>query len=607
MGIPCLAAGMPSPSPRLISVYLSLCLLTAAASVSVSDSLEDSVSREDSHVKSENEDKSTRQGRQFANFLGVSGHGRCRSSDEVFGSLRVGQWYNSVECLDLKRTLGGEAPVGPGENIFTAKGSCCIQSYPRCGITTSAPTSYFLSPGFPDVQSGSSEPCVYSVVPQPGVCFIRFDLLTMELDVKSGGSCVHDGLTFTGGMEPSGNMCGDRSGEVTLLEVKNGGTIDILVKAQSKAWRWDIGVTQIYCGEVEAARRNMTEKENASEYPCGQKNPSSNPIGDLDASNTRKKVDKLDIKKPEQLKEKPAKKVFEKLKKLPELTEIEKSRLNIYKPSFSRQKLDLRKTHIKGFARSSLDKARILYGNETDINEYPWQISMQLDFSHFCGGTLIDNKWIITAAHCVDLHYRSHQERVTVSLGDHDVEMFGETQNAGEMKTRIKKIYRYPTYDQNYIHGDLALLELDFPVTYNEAIRPACLPPPEEMFGLSLGISTGWGYTEVTKQILPRPQTSDVLREVFLYILPQETCVEYSPFPITDRMVCTYKGPLGVETTCQGDSGGPLVVDMGKNKYTLVGATSFGVASCEGPFPTMYTRITAHLNFIYASMVNIQI
>merc|ERR1711892_1165396 len=78
MGIPCLAAGMPSPSPRLISVYLSLCLLTAAAPVSVSDSLEDSVSREDSHVKSENEDKSTRQGRQFANFLGVSGHGRCR-------------------------------------------------------------------------------------------------------------------------------------------------------------------------------------------------------------------------------------------------------------------------------------------------------------------------------------------------------------------------------------------------------------------------------------------------------------------------------------------------------------------------------------------------
>jgi len=45
------------------------------------------------------------------------------------------------------------------------------------------------------------------------------------------------------------------------------------------------------------------------------------------------------------------------------------------------------------------------------------------------------------------------------------------------------------------------------------------------------------------------------------------------------------------------------VVDMGKNKHVLVGATSFGVASCEGPYPSMFTRITAHLPFIYASMV----
>ena len=55
-------------------------------------------------------------------------------------------------------------------------------------------------------------------------------------------------------------------------------------------------------------------------------------------------------------------------------------------------------------------------------------------------------------------------------------------------------------------------------------------------------------------------------------------------------MICTFKGPLGVETTCQGDSGGPLVVNNGSNKWTVVGATSFGVSTCEGPYPSMFAR-----------------
>ena len=55
-------------------------------------------------------------------------------------------------------------------------------------------------------------------------------------------------------------------------------------------------------------------------------------------------------------------------------------------------------------------------------------------------------------------------------------------------------------------------------------------------------------------------------------------------------MICTFKGPLGVETTCQGDSGGPLVVNNPSNKWTLVGATSFGVSTCEGPYPSMFAR-----------------
>ena len=69
------------------------------------------------------------------------------------------------------------------------------------------------------------------------------------------------------------------------------------------------------------------------------------------------------------------------------------------------------------------------------------------------------------------------------------------------------------------------------------------------------------------------------------------------------QMICTFKGPLGVETTCQGDSGGPLVVNTADNKWRVVGATSFGVATCEGPYPSMFARVGEFLPFITAALV----
>jgi len=282
------------------------------------------------------------------------------------------------------------------------------------------------------------------------------------------------------------------------------------------------------------------------------------------------------------------------------LTRFERESLEIFRPSFTKQTLDFSKIQVPPLGRSSLMKGRILYGNETNVNEYPWQISMWIDKSHFCGGTLISNQWVVTAAHCVDLQYRNHFSRVTVSLGDHNVKVFDEANNVFR---KVLRIVRFPSYDKDYLDGDLALLHLSAPVTISSTISPACLPEdPEETFGNRLAVITGWGYTDETKNLKPRPLTSDVLREANVYILSPDLCVKYSPFPITEKMICTFKGPLGVETTCQGDSGGPLVVNQG-TKWTVVGATSFGVASCEGPYPSMFARVTEFLDFIYASMV----
>merc|ERR1719500_1721950 len=142
----------------------------------------------------------------------------------------------------------------------------------------------------------------------------------------------------------------------------------ISVQVQSEEWRWNIGITQISCQEVEDAKTRVKNMD----MQCGKKNPSvHNKIGDLSDASKRKKKPQIHLPR------KTARAVFKQLEKLPKLTEFEKKQLQIYKPSFTKQVLDYSKL---------------------DVTEYPWQISMWIDRSHFCGGTLISDQWVATAA-----------------------------------------------------------------------------------------------------------------------------------------------------------------------------------------------------------------
>ena len=140
-----------------------------------------------------------------------------------------------------------------------------------------------------------------------------------------------------------------------------------------------------------------------------------------------------------------------------------------------------------------------------------------------------------------------------MSLGDHNVKVYNDAKSTFR---KIRRIIRFPTYDNNLIDGDLALLHLTDPVElsgiYFEQfshetlvlsifspadINTACLPPSaEETYGFAEAVISGWGYTEKTKVMKPRPLTSDVLREAEVFILPQDLCVKYSPFPISDKV-----------------------------------------------------------------------
>ena len=206
----------------------------------------------------------------------------------------------------------------------------------------------------------------------------------------------------------------------------------------------------------------MCHNQRSSSFQCFSV---KNLIG-KESSTRKKNKKKPDFDKIFQ--KKTAEEVFKDLDKLPVLSEFERASLQRYKPSFTKQKLDFRNIDIPSLGRRHPLKARILYGNETDVNEYPWQISMWIDKSHFCGGTLITDQWIVTAAHCVDLQYKNHFKRISISLGDHDVSKYSDAPNVFR---KLKRIIRFPTYDNNLIDGDLALLHLSDPVPMSSKIQ----------------------------------------------------------------------------------------------------------------------------------------
>ena len=241
---------------------------------------------------------------------------------------------------------------------------------------------------------------------------------------------------------------------------------------------------------------------------------------------------------------------------------------------------------------------RVYDGQEAPPGSFPWMASLQYKNKHFCGGSLISEQWVLTVAHCPDFpNVPDFISELKVSLGDHNLYTSTEADN---LLLSVVKIINYPLYDQAGYNGDVALLKLKSPVIFHRNIRPICLPINDiDTYEKQIGIAAGWGKTETGD--LP-----ETLRYVELNIVPNVTCVmnlAMVNIDITDKMICTFKGPTGRETTCTGDSGGPLMVRR-SGRYVLVGATSFSLVDCQSPFPNVFSRVSTFLEWISVAVMD---
>ncbi|EAT40468.1 AAEL007796-PA [Aedes aegypti] len=246
----------------------------------------------------------------------------------------------------------------------------------------------------------------------------------------------------------------------------------------------------------------------------------------------------------------------------------------------------------RGCGISTKQLSKIAGGRPADPGEWPWMAALVPNSGQqqFCGGVLITDRHVLTAAHCV-LNLKIHQ--FLVRLGEYDFTQYNETRSRD---FRVTEIRSHVDFDPVSYENDIALLKLFRPSYFNSYIWPICMPPLDDTWDGYRGVVVGWGT-----QFFGGPH-SKVLMEVSLPIWSNRDCQDVYINRIFESSICA--GDYGGgKDSCQGDSGGPLMLQLPNNRWVVAGVVSWGIRCGEANHPGIYTRISSYVRWIIENAV----
>ncbi|WP_255555568.1 S1 family serine peptidase [Enterovibrio paralichthyis] len=264
-----------------------------------------------------------------------------------------------------------------------------------------------------------------------------------------------------------------------------------------------------------------------------------------------------------------------------------------------------------GIAQAAERAPRVVGGSDALISDAPWQAYVRIG-SAYCGGVVIANRWILTAAHCLDTagdndaFDLASANDVSVYTGTAEINGVG----FADFQSSVAAIYANSNYDKTTFSNDIALIKLSTDIHANaSAVQLADLTVQADV-DATANLSnndlqlTGWGFTNAN-----RTGYTDTLQKAALSTVSDATCA--SDWGTTVSGVSNYQkkyfcAEAPGKGACNGDSGGPLVwfdpsrAGDADGGATLVGLVSFGIdAQCaSSSFPDVYTQVSNYSSWI---------